>query len=112
MSPTYERNEFNERMETVSVPRQIFAPRVDFSPHERLLLTALIYFWEQREIPDTKPFQVPNADLVWASGISWRSIPAVRRRLVEKGLISFVRGGAGRTTEYVIHWDRIGQKVI
>lgn len=64
MSPTYERNEFNEQMEMISVPRQIFVPRADFSPYERLFLTALIYFWKQREASDTKAFRVPNMDLV------------------------------------------------
>ena len=99
-------------METFSVPRQIFAPRADFSPYERLLLATLIFFWQKRETPAIQVFRVTNADLVWASGISWRSIPAVRRRLIEKDLISALPGGAGKTTTYTIHWDRIEQKGI
>lgn len=83
---------------------------VGLTSYERLLLFALLYLEDRREAPKGATFQASNWDLVHASGISIRSIPAVRRRLVEKGLISIFPGGAGKSTRYTIRWDQIGQK--
>lgn len=94
-------------LETFHVPRQVFAPKAGLGSYERLFLVSLLHFWEQGGTPEMRIFRVSNMDLVRASGISWRAIPAVRRRLVEKGLISAVPGCAGKMTEYAIHWDRI-----
>lgn len=94
-------------LEIFHVPRQVFSPKAGLGPYERLFLATLCSFWERREDLGAKTFQASNYELRDASGISWRTIPAVSRRLVEKGFISAVQGYAGRTTEYAIRWDRI-----
>jgi len=96
-------------LETFHVPRQLFAPLAELNPYERLFLATLCSFWEKREDPGAKTFQASNYDLRDASGISLRAIPAIRKRLVAKGLISIVPGRPGRPTAYTIEWGQISK---
>lgn len=91
------------------VPHFLFRKDMGLDKQERLFLVALLAI--EDEFLDLHPmkqawFFATNRLIREKSGISLRTIPVVRHRLIKRGVLSSRRGYTGHATEYRIRFDR------